>query len=332
MTAATPNRNEFSRGLSRQIAARGALYEVYRELSDHWTLLMQQLFPVWLIVGPGLAEPAHIDVRARTVYLDSDDLLGSRQDIVAGRLERYRVLVRFGAAFHEVGHAKHTKRWVIDYEEALSEEGKDVLVADRRLLEEPRMEAHTVRDYPERTARGQFIRRGLTAAVTTVILARLIEEVAQRALAGAPLTRDMCGRAMTYLAARTHYGIVDPATLAPLQPQLNEETGLDEMMPLIEKSSALKREVTEAVARSGQKLDDIRCDGQRFPGQWRNLGGERVSPYVCKIADKWLEVRATVRVSGRGKAFEAITPEAIRSATTVTEINPTWKWLDHEPN
>ncbi len=108
--------------------------------------------------------------------------------------------------------------------------------------------------------------------------------------------------------------------------------GLDEMMPLIEKSSALKREVTEAVARSGRKLDDIRCDGQRFPGQWRNLGGERVSPYVCKIADKWLEVRATVRLSGRGKAFEAITPEAMRSATTVTETNPTWKWLDHEPN
>jgi hypothetical protein len=108
--------------------------------------------------------------------------------------------------------------------------------------------------------------------------------------------------------------------------------GLDEMMPLIEKSSALKREVTAAVGRSGQKLDDIRCDGQRFPGQWRNLGGERVSPYVCKIADKWLEVRATVRISGRGKAFEAITPEAMRNATTVTETNPTWKWLDHEPN
>ena len=35
---------------------------------------------------------------------------------------------------------------------------------------------------------------------------------------------------------------------------------------------------------------------------------------------------------GRGKAFEAITPEAMRSATTVTETNPTWKWLDHEPN
>ena len=56
------------------------------------------------------------------------------------------------------------------------------------------------------------------------------------------------------------------------------------------------------------------------------------SPYVCKIADKWLEVRATVRISGRGKAFEAITPEAMRNATTVTETNPTWKWLDHEPN
>jgi hypothetical protein len=67
------------------------------------------------------------------------------------------------------------------------------------------------------------------------------------------------------------------------------------MMRLIEKSVVLKREVVDAVARSGQKLDDIRCDGLRFPGQWRNLGDERASPYICKTADKWLEVRATVR-------------------------------------
>jgi hypothetical protein len=71
----------------------------------------------------------------------------------------------------------------------------------------------------------------------------------------------------------------------------------------------------------------------RFPGQWRNLGGERTSPHVCNIGDKWLEVRATVRVSGQGgKVFETITPEAMKSATTVGEKNPTWKWTDHDPH
>jgi hypothetical protein len=107
--------------------------------------------------------------------------------------------------------------------------------------------------------------------------------------------------------------------------------GLDEMMPLIDKSQ-LRREVTDAVAKTKVKADEIRCDGMRFPGQWRNLGGERTAPYVCKIGDKWLEVRATVRVTGRGgKSFERITPEAMKSATTVTETNPTWKWTDREP-
>jgi hypothetical protein len=76
--------------------------------------------------------------------------------------------------------------------------------------------------------------------------------------------------------------------------------GLDEMMPLIDKSLQLKREVGDAVAKAKVKADEVGCEGKRFPGQWRNLGGGRTAPYVCKIGDKWLEVRATVRVTGRG--------------------------------
>jgi hypothetical protein len=108
---------------------------------------------------------------------------------------------------------------------------------------------------------------------------------------------------------------------------------LDEMMPLIDKSLQLKHAVGDAVAKAKMKADEIGCVGRRFPGQWHNLAGERTAPYVCKIGDQWLEVRATVRVSGRGgKSFERITPEAMKSATTVTETNPTWKWLDQDPH
>jgi hypothetical protein len=109
--------------------------------------------------------------------------------------------------------------------------------------------------------------------------------------------------------------------------------GLDEMAPLIKKAPQLKREVAEAVANAKQKAEEIRCDGMRFPGQWVNLGGERVAPYVCKIGDKWLEVRTTVRVTGpRRKSFETVTPDAMKNATTVTETNPTWKWTDKDPS
>jgi hypothetical protein len=65
--------------------------------------------------------------------------------------------------------------------------------------------------------------------------------------------------------------------------------GLDEMMPLIDKSLQLKREVGDAVAKAKVKADEVGCEGKRFPGQWRNLGGGRTAPYVCKIGDKWLE-------------------------------------------
>jgi hypothetical protein len=108
---------------------------------------------------------------------------------------------------------------------------------------------------------------------------------------------------------------------------------LDDMMPLIDKSLQIKREVSDAVAKAKVKADEIECVGRRFPGQWRNLAGERTAPYVCKIGDKWLEVRATVRVTGRGgKSFERITPEAMKGATAVTEADPTWKWSDQDPH
>ncbi len=60
MTGSSTRPNEgglFARELSRAVAQRGRLDPVYRALSDHWTLILQRLFPVWSLVGPGLADP-----------------------------------------------------------------------------------------------------------------------------------------------------------------------------------------------------------------------------------------------------------------------------------
>ena len=78
----------FARELSRAVAQRGRLDVVYQALSDHWTLILQRLFPVWAVVGPGLADPGHIELTSRTVYLDSDSLLGSRRRSSPGRSRR----------------------------------------------------------------------------------------------------------------------------------------------------------------------------------------------------------------------------------------------------
>ena len=122
----------------------------------------------------------------------------------------------FGVALHETFHGKHTKRWAIEHDIALSEsENPDdrQLAIDRRLLEEPRMEAHGVREHPPGTLRGRFVRHALRAAVTDVILPAFAGELLAAATAGRPLTRDMAGRATVYLQARTHYGILDPTVL-----------------------------------------------------------------------------------------------------------------------
>lgn len=206
--------------LTRAAAQHGRLDPVYQELSDDWTALLQRLFPVWTLIGPGLAEPGHILLRTRTVYLDSDELLGSRDEIVAGTLEQRAILRTFGVGIHEVLHAKHTKLWVSDHDAALSKSddpAEQQLAEDRRLLEEPRMEATGCREFPEQTGRGRFVRGALGVAVTDCIVPRFLEQFAQAAVAGKPLTRDMAGRAMTYVQARTHYDVVDAAALTALQ-------------------------------------------------------------------------------------------------------------------
>ena len=210
----------FVQQLHRAAAQRGKLDRVYQELSDHWTAILQRLYPVWALIGPGLSDPGHIEIHSRTIYLDSDSLLGSREQIITGRLDRGAVLRCFGVALHETFHGKHTKRWAIERDIALvgiNDAGERQLAIDRRLLEEPRMEAHGVREHPTGTLRGRFIRHALTAAVTDVILPAFAEQLLAAAMAGQPLTRDMCGRATVYLQARTHYGIVDPTFLDGLR-------------------------------------------------------------------------------------------------------------------
>jgi len=224
VTRATPTRDGrpavFVQQLHRAAAQRGRLDPVYQDLSEHWTLVLQRLYPVWALIGPGLSDPGHIEIHSRTVYLDSETLLGSRAAIAAGMLDQRAILRCFGVALHETLHAKHTKRWAIEHDIELSnsEDPDDrQLAVDRRLLEEPRMEAHGVREFAPDSLRGRFVRRALQAAVTDVILPAFAEQMSSAAVAGLSVTRDLAARASVYLQARTHYGILEPATLHPLR-------------------------------------------------------------------------------------------------------------------
>jgi hypothetical protein len=190
---------------------------------------------VWALIGPGLAEPGHIELRSRTVYLDSDELLGAREQIVAGALQRRAILRTYGVAIHEVFHAKHTKLWISERDRQLASSdhaGDRQLAADRALLEEPRMEAHGCREFSADSRRGRFVRLALEAAVLDCIAPRFAAQLAATAALGQPVTRDMAGRAMTYLHARGHYGAVQPAALSPVHAIWHEVLGEEDVRAL----------------------------------------------------------------------------------------------------
>ena len=192
--------------LHRAAAQRGKLDPVYQELSDHWTAILQRLYPVWALIGPGLSDPGHIEIHSRTIYLDSDTLLGTREQILASRLERRAVLRCFGVALHETFHGKHTKRWTIEHDIALTESDdpdERQLAIDRRLLEEPRMEAHGVREHPAGTLRGRFVRHALRAAVIDVILPAFAARAPRRG-DGRQTAHARHGRARDRVSAGAH--------------------------------------------------------------------------------------------------------------------------------
>ncbi|HUO73814.1 MAG TPA: hypothetical protein VMU39_23785 [Solirubrobacteraceae bacterium] len=225
----------FAQQLHRAAAQRGRLDPVYQDLSDHWTAILQRLYPVWALIGPGLSDPGHIEIHSRTVYLESETLLASREAIAAGKLEQRAILRTFGVALHETLHAKHTKRWAIEHDIALSESedpGERQLAIDRRLLEEPRMEAHGVRDFPPDSLRGRFVRRALQAAVVDVILPVFVEQILASLAAGVAPSRDLAGRSTVYLQARTHYGVLDSGVLDALRTVWERVLGRDDVAAL----------------------------------------------------------------------------------------------------
>jgi hypothetical protein len=107
---------------------------------------------------------------------------------------------------------------------------------------------------------------------------------------------------------------------------------LSDIMPLIGKYPALKRDVDGALAAGGKSADAVTCDGMRFPGSWVSLGGERVAPYTCDFGSKWLVIDATVRLTGkRGRVFETIDSAAMQNATKASETRLTWRWTTEDP-
>ena len=60
------------------------------------------------------------------------------------------------------------------------------------------MEAHGVREHPDGTVRGRFVRHALQAAETDVIVPAFAEHLVAEPIAGTPPTRNMAGRGTVY--------------------------------------------------------------------------------------------------------------------------------------
>ena len=210
----------FVQQLHRAAAQRGRLDPVYQDLSDHWTRILQRLYPVWALIGPGLSDPGHIELHSRTSTSTPTRCSARATRSPPACSSGGRSCACSGSRCTRRFHAKHTKRWAIEHDIALSESedpGDRQLAVDRRLLEEPRMEAHGVRDFPPDSLRGRFIRRALQAAVVDVILPAFAEQILASLRSGCRAEPRPRRPQHRYLQARTHYGDPRPSSPRPLR-------------------------------------------------------------------------------------------------------------------
>lgn len=106
----------------------------------------------------------------------------------------------------------------------------------------------------------------------------------------------------------------------------------DDIMPLVQKTPKLAAEVRAELSTIGKKAEEVMCEGERFPGSWEHLGGERVSPYKCTFGDRELTIKARVRLTDRkGRSYETITKAAMRNAEKVLQDRLTWTWAQATP-
>lgn len=188
---------------------------LYRQLSYLFTLILRNLYPVRVLCGPQVspAPPAACEIARSLVYLDLDELLGDREALEHGVTDR-AVTGTLGVALHEVGHAKHTLLWVA---EELHEQDQ-AIARDATLLEEPRMEAHLLRDFAARSARARFLKTAIPVAVADHILPQLQQSIAISAMGGQAAARDAAATALVYTWGRVAAGTLQAGACAALEP------------------------------------------------------------------------------------------------------------------
>jgi hypothetical protein len=107
---------------------------------------------------------------------------------------------------------------------------------------------------------------------------------------------------------------------------------LKDIMALVRQSPLLASEVAAALKKLGRTPADTPCVGKHLDGRWRHLAGARVEPYVCRIGERWLEIRADLEVRGRrGETYVTASDITRRNARSVRESNPRWTWRTTRP-
>ena len=109
--------------------------------------------------------------------------------------------------------------------------------------------------------------------------------------------------------------------------QAGGSISLVDLMDRLKGNDKLMAEINAELQAQKLEAESVICDGDRFGGNWTELGGARVIPYECEIGTRKLNIDGTLHLyDAKGAEVDQKDKDAPERATDYKETDLKWAW------
>ncbi len=109
--------------------------------------------------------------------------------------------------------------------------------------------------------------------------------------------------------------------------QAGGSISLVDLMDRLKGNDKLMAEINAELQAQKLEAASVICDGDRFGGNWTELGGARVIPYECEIGTRKLNIDGTLHLyDAKGAEVDEKDKTAPERVTDYKETDLKWTW------
>jgi hypothetical protein len=102
---------------------------------------------------------------------------------------------------------------------------------------------------------------------------------------------------------------------------------LEEVMEQLKDTPKLVDELNAELKAQNLNAAGVNCIGERFGGNWTNLGGARAIPFNCQIGPRTIEIDGELHLyDATGNELDMGADDTPEKAASFKQLNLTWQW------